>query len=62
MARCIFRQIDLTRALKAARAAGFDVVGYEINPDGKIIVRTGKPEVQEKTPLDQWITNHARPS
>jgi hypothetical protein len=56
------RQIDVTRALRAARAAGFDVVGYEIDPDGKIIVRTGKSETTEAAPLDKWIANHARPS
>jgi hypothetical protein len=44
-----FRQRDVTRALKAARAAGIDVGRFEVDKAGKIIVvaktddeRTGK--------------------
>lgn len=38
-----FKQSDLTRAIKAVRAAGFDVSRIEIEPEtGKIIVVPGK--------------------
>ena len=42
-----FKQTDVTRALKAARAAGLEVERVEIDKSGKIIVVTGKPPVHE---------------
>ena len=39
-----FRQLDMTRALKAAAAAGIDVARIEIEKSGKIVIVTGKPE------------------
>jgi hypothetical protein len=58
MARaCTFRQQDLTRALKAARAAGIDIVRFEIE-NGKIVVITGKAEREQATDLDKWMAKH----
>lgn len=38
MTRAKFRQVDVTRALRAAKAAGLNVSRFEISTDGKIIV------------------------
>ncbi|MGH6866299.1 MAG: site-specific integrase [Methyloceanibacter sp.] len=40
---CTFKQQDLVRALKGAKAVGIEVARIEINRDGKIIVVTGRP-------------------
>jgi hypothetical protein len=57
-----FRQQDVTRALRAARAAGLEVTGYEIEPTtGKIVVNTSvgvKPKAE--TDFDKWMANRAR--
>ncbi len=41
---CTFKQQDVTRALKATKAAGIDVQRIEIDKDGKIVVVAGKPD------------------
>lgn len=53
-ARATFRQADLTRAMKAAKAAGYDDVRVDIGPSGKLSVRTGKlAETAEPNPWDE---------
>jgi hypothetical protein len=51
----LFRQQDVIRALRAARAAGLEISGYEIEPTGKIAVRVGtldpKSKVRPSLPL-----------
>jgi hypothetical protein len=39
---CTFRQLDVTRALRAAAAAGIEVQRIEIEKDGRIVVVAGK--------------------
>jgi hypothetical protein len=41
---CIFRQTDLTRALKGVRAAGMEIGRIEIRKDGVIVMVLGTPE------------------
>ena len=49
-----FRQSDLTKALKAAAAAGLHVAGYKVDPQtGKIEVVTGNPEAQDSNAPDR---------
>jgi hypothetical protein len=36
--RCTFREVDLTRALRAAKKAGADVARAEVARDGKIVL------------------------
>ena len=50
--RCAFTQEAVTRALKAAVAAGMNVLRYEIDKDGKIVVVTGSPHGQDATPAN----------
>jgi hypothetical protein len=59
---CAFRQCDVERAIKAARAAGLEVARVEIHKDGKIIVITGKPPEAAALgdDLDKWLAKHAR--
>jgi hypothetical protein len=37
-ARAAFKQADVTRALRAAKAAGLKLSGYKIDVDGAIVV------------------------
>jgi hypothetical protein len=39
-----FRQQDVTRAIKAVRAAGVEVGRVEIDKEGKIVVMIGRPD------------------
>jgi hypothetical protein len=45
-APCAFRQTDVTRALKAARAAGFENVRVEVDTDGRIVIIVGKVDIE----------------
>jgi hypothetical protein len=55
-----FRQQDLTRALRAARAAGLEVSGYEIDPvSGKITISTGTAAVAQEDAFEKWKVRHA---
>jgi hypothetical protein len=40
---CVFRQRDVTRAVKAVTAAGVAVAKVEVDRDGKIVVVVGEP-------------------
>jgi hypothetical protein len=54
-----FRQHDVTRALRAATAAGLNVTSVEIDPaTGRITIRTGA-EQGGSGELDRWLSKDA---
>jgi hypothetical protein len=58
----IFRQSDVTRAIKATKAAGEDVTRVEIGPDGRIVVIVGKPgappiAAATDPALEKWLAD-----
>ena len=54
------RRPTLAAALKQASKAGVDVVRYEVEPDGKIVIVTGKPEPKNETDreLEEFNARH----
>lgn len=59
-----FKQVDVTRALRAIRRAGVEVSKVEIDlKAGKITIATGKvDEATAANAFDEWKARHARPS
>jgi hypothetical protein len=55
MTRAIFRQSDVTRAIRAARAAGFTKPRCEIWPDGRIVVE--EQDASNDDPYSAWKAN-----
>jgi hypothetical protein len=59
-----FRQQDVTRAIKAATAAGVGIARVEIDKAGKIIIITGETTEQPGqaggNDLDSWIAKRAK--
>ena len=55
-----FRQGDMTRALRAAKAAGLEVAKVEVDPiSGKIVIMTIAGGTNEPTTdLDKWLARH----
>jgi hypothetical protein len=49
-----FRQSDLTRAIKGARAAGIDVARIEIGNDGKIVILPTQPGMALEIAQNEW--------
>jgi hypothetical protein len=48
-------QADIARAVKGAKAPGFEVGRLEIDASGKIVLIAGPPEtVEPKSPLEAW--------
>ena len=60
----IFRQSDITKAIRAARKAGVENVRVEIAKDGRIVIVTGRaqPAVQDDLDreLEQFRARHGQ--
>ena len=48
-----FSQIDVTRAIKGAKAGGMEVNTVEVGPDGSIRISNQKP-ANISNPYDDW--------
>jgi len=57
-----FKQTDVVRAVKAARAAGLDVARVEIKPIGEIVIHHQTAPEEPTNAFDQWQSKHARAS
>ena len=53
---CLFRQTDLTRALKGVRAAGMEIGRIEISKEGVIVMVPGTPEepTDASAEVNEW--------
>lgn len=49
----LFRQSDISRAIKGAKSAGLIVSQVQIAPDGKIVIMSG--DAQDRTPADLYL-------
>lgn len=53
-----FRESEIRRAIKAARAAGLEIARLDINKDGGFAIIPGKPTdetaAQTEYPLNEW--------
>ena len=47
-----FRQADVTKAVKAVRAAGVNIAQVEVTQDGKIVIVTAAPEGERREDND----------
>lgn len=59
-----FRQVDVSRALKGAKAAGFAVGRVEISTDGRIVILplSATPEPDDAgNPWDETLKNEQAP-
>jgi hypothetical protein len=51
---CSFRQVDVTRALKAAKAAGVTIARVEIDREGKITLHTTSVDGDTRSEPNEW--------
>ncbi len=52
---CTFKEVDLIRALKAAKKAGVDVARAEVARDGKIVLVLNRDgEAQPNSERNEW--------
>ena len=52
-----FKQADVTRAIKGARAAGMEPTRVEIYQDGRIVIFGDEGGAGPDEALDEWLRN-----
>ena len=50
-----FRQADVTKAVKAVRSAGVDIVRVELTKDGSIVIVTAEAQPAVQDDLDREL-------
>lgn len=50
----LFKLSELQRALRAAKAAGFDIARIRLDPDGRVEIEAGRPGLIDR-PLETEI-------
>ena len=53
---CVFRQRDVTKAVRAVAAAGVQIDRVEVDKTGKIVIVTGKDlgDSSNNSPANEW--------
>ena len=53
---CVFRQRDVTKAVRAVAAAGMQIDRVEVDKTGKIVIVTGKDlgDSSNNSPANEW--------
>ena len=59
--RSLFRQANMTKAARAAEAAGLEIGAIEVDPNGTIRVLTKDAAGLSGTAFDNWIAKHNAP-
>jgi hypothetical protein len=58
-----FKQRDVTRVMRAVKAAGVDIGRVEVDlATGKIVIVTNACSREQVSDLDKWTATHARSS
>jgi hypothetical protein len=52
--RLAFKQTDVTRAIKAALAAGVQIARIEIDRGGRIVIVPGSPTLAAEPEYNEW--------
>jgi hypothetical protein len=59
-ARQHFRQTDVTKAIKAAVAAGLPVARVEVSPEGRIVIVASTPEGEQNYSVPEETSDDIR--
>jgi hypothetical protein len=55
--RSLFRQTDMERAVRGAKASGFEIGSVEVGPDGTIRILAKEADQPRKTDTPEGVLN-----